>query len=82
MQVFSSGDTACRRDAAVRTDADAEVIAGANCSSAALMQAACCAVKRINMDIRTAKTAQKAGADLKEKFEASASCAGRDVQTG
>lgn len=34
-----------------------------------LGQAACCAVKRINLDIRVAKAAQRRGADLKEQFE-------------
>lgn len=34
-----------------------------------LGQAACCAVKRINLDIRIAKNAQRNGADLKENFE-------------
>ena len=37
-----------------------------------LGEAACCAVKRINLDIRVAKNAQRAGADLKEKFEVTA----------
>ncbi len=32
-------------------------------------QAACAAVKRINLDIRVAKNAQRNGADLKENFE-------------
>ncbi|KAG2447445.1 hypothetical protein HYH02_007770 [Chlamydomonas schloesseri] len=38
-------------------------------SKAKLGEAACCAVKRINLDIRVAKNAARAGADLKEKFE-------------
>ncbi|GLC44549.1 hypothetical protein PLESTB_000060900 [Pleodorina starrii] len=36
-----------------------------------LGQAACCAVKRINLDVRVAKNAARAGADLKENFEVS-----------
>ncbi|KXZ48066.1 hypothetical protein GPECTOR_30g161 [Gonium pectorale] len=36
-----------------------------------LGEAACCAVKRINLDMRIAKNAARAGADLKEKFEVS-----------
>lgn len=38
-------------------------------SKVKLGTAACCAVKRINMDIRIAKCAQRSGADLKEQFE-------------
>jgi geranylgeranyl reductase family protein len=34
-----------------------------------LGEAACCAVKRINLDNRVAKAAKRAGADLKEGFE-------------
>lgn len=34
-----------------------------------LGEAACCAVKRINLDVRVAKCAQRTGADLKEGFE-------------
>jgi hypothetical protein len=34
-----------------------------------LGEAACCAVKRINLDNRIAKKAKSAGADLKEGFE-------------
>lgn len=34
-----------------------------------LGEAACCAVKRINLDNRIAKKAASAGADLKEGFE-------------
>ncbi|GLI68448.1 hypothetical protein VaNZ11_012869 [Volvox africanus] len=36
-----------------------------------LGQAACCAVKRINLDARIAKNSARAGADLKENFEVS-----------
>lgn len=36
-----------------------------------LGEAACCAVKRINLDMRCAKAAQRKGADLKEQFEVS-----------
>jgi hypothetical protein len=34
-----------------------------------LGEAACCAVKRINLDNRVAKAAKRQGADLKEGFE-------------
>ena len=37
-----------------------------------LGQAACCAVKRINLDVRIARAAQRKGADLKEGFEVTA----------
>jgi menaquinone-9 beta-reductase len=44
-------------------------IAYIGASKEKLGEAACCAVKRINLDIRIAKNAARAGADLKEQFE-------------
>lgn len=38
-------------------------------SKVKLGEAACCAVKRINMDVRIARCAARSGADLKEGFE-------------
>lgn len=38
-------------------------------SKAKLGGAACCAVKRINMDVRVARCAQRSGCDFKEGFE-------------
>lgn len=43
------------------------------------MQAACCAVKRINLDMRVAKNAQRNGVDLKEGFEVSLTSAGHVI---
>jgi hypothetical protein len=39
-----------------------------------LGEAACCAVKRINLDNRVAKKAKSAGAELKEGFEVGVMC--------
>lgn len=47
-----------------------------NCASGAsvekLGEAAACAVKRINLDMRMAYAARKAGAELREEFEVTA----------
>jgi hypothetical protein len=45
-----------------------------------LLQAACCAVKRINLDVRVAKNAARAGAALKENFEVRPHCTASRVR--
>ncbi|KAI8473421.1 MAG: hypothetical protein J3K34DRAFT_410683 [Monoraphidium minutum] len=45
-----------------------------------LGEAACCAVKRINLDVRVAKAAKKVGADLKEGFEVTAATYNKDAK--